>query len=207
MVFFIYSMIDCFDTSYHVSWFIILENKHIYLYTLTYIFVWPYTYVESPVMHWDTLVQGKRQIGGAASGSNLFFIGAAIEIQNLTILFPAHNVHYLQALSIWASQISSEIPTCLVFGKYLCRNLDPILKISSKWCLKVSFLVLKLFFQISNYRASVLSSVHFQVVWNEIMLIEKILSWFKKMFIFSTFFATFWKREEEHEIHWYIISD
>ena len=67
----------------------------------------------------------------------------------LTILFPAHNVHYLQALSIWASQISSEIPTCLVFGKYLCRNLDPILKISSKWCLKVSFLVLKLF---SNFK-------------------------------------------------------
>ena len=169
----------------------IQENKHIYLYTFTYIFVWPYTYVESPVMHWDTLVQGKRQIGRAASGSNLFFIGAAIEIQNLTILFPAHNVHYLQALSIWASQISSEIPTCLVFGKYLCRNLDPILKISSKWCLKVSFLVLKLFFQISNYRASVLSSVHFQVVWNEIMLIEKILGWFKNMFLFNTFLQFF----------------
>ena len=162
-------------------------------------------------MHWDTLVQGKRQIGRAASGRNLFFIGAALKYKMtktfsyLTILFPAHNVHYLEPLSIWASQISSEIPTCLVFGKYLCRNLDPILKISSKWCLKVSFLVLKLFFfQISNYRASVLSSVHFQVVWNEIMLIEKILSWFKNIFLFSTFFATFWKREEEHEIHWYI---
>ena len=155
MVFFIYSMIDCFDTSYHVSWFIILENKHIYLYTLTYIFVWPYTYVESPVMHWDTLVQGKRQIGRAASGRNLFFIGAALKYKMtktfsyLTILFPAHNVHYLQALSIWASQISSEIPTCLVFGKYLCRNLDPILKIYLKWCFKVSFLVLKLF---SNFK-------------------------------------------------------
>ena len=173
----------------------IQENKHIYLYTFTYIFVWPYTYVESPVMHWDTLVQGKRQIGRAASGRNLFFIGAALKYKMtktfsyLTILFPAHNVHYLGALSIWASQISSEIPTCLVFGKYLCRNLDPILKISSKWCLKVSFLVLKLF---SNFKfpCSFLSSVHFQMVWNEIMLIEKILSWFKKMFLFSIFFAT-----------------
>ena len=106
-------------------------------------------------MHWDTLVQGKRQIGRAASGRNLFFIGAALKYKMtktfsyLTILFPAHNVHYLEPLSIWASQISSEIPTCLVFGKYLCRNLDPILKISSKWCLKVSFLVLKLF---SNFK-------------------------------------------------------